>query len=290
MFTENIILALIASASLLTIVLVSIFVIRFGLRIECGWLYFRILTAPKPELPVLSKAEIENEIRKVVQDTLKVQLTALDSYKDNINRIDEAMRAVLAQRLADTSIIPDKTTDAKLINLAVRMELLLINTENHYTQVSTSINDLELYIMARYRRIYGMLSRYDVNVPECAYRTISLWWDTLHPTLVDTIKNKIVCSTKMASISAGLIWEDSFTKESEQAKERLHVLTACAQIDDLLCRHQCYVPNHNKGTSELLNSEHNPTDDDDDNDNEVDNTRKERAKDSASKRKKGNRK
>ena len=258
MITEKIILALIASASLLTIVLVSIFVIRFGLRIECGWLYFRILTAPKQDVP--SKEAIDAEIRNVVQETLKTQLTALDSYKDNMKLIEESMRAVLAQRLADISVIHSKTTEANLINLATRMELLLINTENHYTQVSLSLPDLEQYILTRYRRIYRMLSNYEVDVNSCTYHTMTQWWDIIQPTLVDTIKNKIVCCSKMATISAGLLWEDSFEKETAHATERLHVLTSATSLDDILRRHQCYVPSSPIVSTDNLLTSTNSTD------------------------------
>ncbi len=216
MVTEKILLAAIAAVVTLITVLTLICVVKYGFRIEIGWLYFHVRAdAPKG----VSQKELDRHIETKLAAAIETHMAAMESWKDTARQADENVKALIARKLAEIQIPALPEADfptSQILAVSVRMELLILNSENHYAHAAESVESLRAYLGDRYDRLlqaFAQFSKEPAFVRHSAYLVLSTWWSVVRCALIQTANQKIT----FAETARGVFLDDFWRKRVELA-------------------------------------------------------------------------
>lgn len=238
MLTENVLLALITAISAVAVIIVLIVVVRYGFRVEVGWLYFKMYAdAPR----AVNKKEINRLIEESVTSEIEQHLSAMESYKDAMVTIDNNMRALIAHRISDISIPPlpgDDFTRSHLLAVSMKLELLILNSENHYFTAMETPEKLQSYLTEKYARFLRVFNQYSKNqefVRRSSLVVLAGWWDVVRPSLITTISQKMSFLETSKLVFPDNFWRVRMTDVVEKYRNIIDCLDDELDLTVLVC-------------------------------------------------------
>lgn len=195
------------------------------------------------------QADMDETISTKVERHLTSNLAIMDVYKEVLQQNDDDMRSSIAHQLSDVNVCNEDTLEARLTNLSIRTELLLMNAENHYVQVTGSVKELEQYIKDRYIRLCRLMSDYTdgTEVQQRALEVLTIWWGVIRPELVTVAKKKLSHNLHYTSVFTDQVWLERVETAIKTEKNRIVVLSELGSPDKLVA--ELVVPKRRRNSS-----------------------------------------
>ena len=239
-FTENVLLASIAAVAAVIVVVVLVCVVKYGFRIEIGWLYFHAFAdAPKG----IAGKELERLIESKLAGAIETHMAAMESYKDAARQCDDNTKALIARKLSDVQIpqlLDADFTKSKILAVSVKMELLILNVENHYAHAAESIESLTAYLTNRFDRlcqVFGQFSDDPAFVRHSAFVVLASWWSVVRPALIQAANQKITFDETARGVFTDTFWRKRIEQAIQEQCEILDVLEPFINLKELVSDH-----------------------------------------------------
>lgn len=201
---------------------------RFGVK---NWAPFFSIESSRPE--GMTREEAEEMITNKVAEAIDSHLSAMESYKDHCSHYDQNTKTLIAHKLDEVAIpvfAEIDPTQQQILQLTVKMELLVLNIENHYAQAAITEDALRDYLSKRYERLLKIFERFSDDHKanqKSAFFVLKDWWSIICPALSSMIQQK-----KEINDSAQMIFSDEAWK-----KRMLEVGVELDQIAIVLDQH-----------------------------------------------------
>lgn len=185
------------------------------------------------------KGLTQKEVEKIVDDKVESHLSAMDVYKDGMKQYEDTAKTLIAHKLDDITIPVMSSVDEaymQILDLTLKMELLLLNIENHYTQAAKTHDSLKTYVLRRYERLLRIFNSFSNDVMEnhrVAFIVLNDWWTIVCPALLSSINQQKLLNESVSSVFKESSWHNRIVSDAEEL-ERLERNLETANIKSVL--------------------------------------------------------
>ena len=171
------------------------------------------------------KGMTKKEVEKLVDDKVESHLSAIAVYKDGLKQHEENAKILIAHKLDDIKIPESQSISDdffQILDLTLKMELLLLNIENHYVQSARTMDNLKEYLVRRYERILRIFNTFSSDAMEnhrVAYIVFKDWWSIVSSVLVASIDQKRVLNNSVLSVFNESSWKHRVEVDSEELEQ-----------------------------------------------------------------------
>lgn len=183
--------------------------VRSGFMIDMGWKHLQICADAQRGV---SRKDLERIIEEKVSHAIETHMAAVESYKDQSRHCDDTIKSLIAHKLSDITIpeAEDGEFDkSELIALSIKLEMLLMNVENHYANAAESLEQIANYVESKYSRFCRILTRYsdkEMYIRRTAFLILTNWWGIVKPLLQNMAKQKIDFATSAQTVFSDAKW------------------------------------------------------------------------------------
>ena len=166
----------------------------------------------------------------IIVITIKDEPSAMDVYKDGMAHYEEMAKTLIAHKLDDI-VVPDMIsvdeTYMQILDLTLKMEMLLLNIENHYIQSALTHESLKTYLLRRYERLMRIFNSFSSDTMEnyrVAFIVFNDWWSIVCPALLTSITQKKLLNSSSLSVFDETSWHNRIVADSEELSRVEHNL------------------------------------------------------------------
>ena len=208
---------------------------RFGVK---SWAPFFSIESSRPE--GMTREEAEELISSKVAEAIDSHLSAMESYKDHCSHYDQNTKTLIAHKLDEVAIpvfAEIDQTQEQILQLTIKMELLVLNIENHYTQAAISAEALSDYLERRYERLLKIFDRFSEERKanqKSAFYVLKDWWAIVCPALVSMIQQKKEINTSAQMIFSDEAWKTRMLEVGAELDQIAEVLEQHSDIYQII--------------------------------------------------------
>ena len=222
-FTERVIVWLICLVG--SLLLVWLLLKRGVFSVNVGHL-FRIQSEDKR---AITAEDVKNALDKRDKEWSRI-IATLDGYKEVAMEFDQNVRSLLARKLMDLKVVESPDGDfvkTQMLDLAVKLEILVMNTENHYLAAIKSPESLRSYLLSKAVAFHGCFDRYsddDKWIENATFTTVADWWGIVRVNLQTMLTRRLDYIQRMGDVFDYEWWKAKRAKAEEDTKQMLSVL------------------------------------------------------------------
>lgn len=157
-------------------------------------------------------------------------MATLDGYKEVAMEFDQNVRALLARKLMDLKVVESPDGDfvkTQMLDLAVKLEILVMNTENHYLASIKTLESLQSYLLSKAVAFHGCFDKYSNDVKwieKATFSTVADWWGIVRVNLLTMLNRRLDYIRRMGDVFDYEWWRIKKEKAENDTKDMLAVL------------------------------------------------------------------
>lgn len=157
-------------------------------------------------------------------------LATLDGYKEVATEFDQNVRALLARKLMDLKVVEAPDGDfikTQMLDLSVKLEILVMNTENHYLTAIKTPESLQSYLLSKAVAFHGCFDRYsndDKWITQATFTTVADWWSIVRVNLLTMLNRRLDYIQRMTDVFDYDWWQEKRAKAEADTQQMLAVL------------------------------------------------------------------
>ncbi|NLW46666.1 MAG: hypothetical protein GXY86_04945 [Firmicutes bacterium] len=192
--------------------------VRFGAK---NW--FPTFSIESARSEGVTREEMEAAVQAKVLEELGSHLFAMELYKDNCCQYDMNTKTLIAHKISDIEIPIFTELDliqSQILVLTIKVELLVLNIENHYFQAAETEETLAVYLQKRFECFFRVFSKFSDDVKanrKSAFFVLKDWWGVVSPALFCMIKQR----QDIHGYTERLFTEDVWVKRMGDVKKDL---------------------------------------------------------------------
>lgn len=157
-------------------------------------------------------------------------IATLDGYKEVAMEFDQNVRSLLARKLMDLKVVESPDGDfmkTQMLDLTVKLEILVMNTENHYLTAVKSPEALRSYLLSKAVAFHGCFDRYSNDekwIEKATLTTVADWWGIVRVNLHTMLTRRLDYIRRMVDVFDYEWWKQKREKAERDTEDMLAVL------------------------------------------------------------------
>ena len=157
-------------------------------------------------------------------------IATLDGYKEVAMEFDQNVRSLLARKLMDLKVVESPDGDfikTQMLDLTVKLEILVMNTENHYLTAIKTPESLRSYLLSKAVAFHGCFDKYSNDtkwIENATFTTVADWWGIVRVNLLTMLNRRLDYIRRMGDVFDYEWWKQKREKAEKDTEDMLAVL------------------------------------------------------------------